>query len=99
MTLQVEDVLYEGRSDFQDVLVFRSSTYGHVLVLDGVIQLTERDEYAYQEMITHIPMHSHPDPQSVLIVGGGDGVRCRVSNAAKKNSRPLLHRRAPRLNA
>jgi len=44
-----------------------------VLVLDGVIQLTERDEYAYQEMITHIPMHAHPDPQSVLIVGGGDG--------------------------
>ena len=35
--------------------------------------MTERDEHAYQEMITHIPMHAHPDPQSVLIVGGGDG--------------------------
>lgn len=73
MTLKVEEVLYEGRSDFQDVLVFRSATYGTVLVLDGVIQLTERDEHAYQEMITHIPMHCHTDPQSVLIVGGGDG--------------------------
>ena len=73
MTLKVEEILFEGRSDFQDILVFRSSTYGKVLVLDGVIQLTERDEYAYQEMITHIPMHSHPDPKSVLIVGGGDG--------------------------
>jgi len=73
MTLKVEEVLYEGRSEFQDVLVFRSTTYGTVLVLDGVIQLTERDEHAYQEMITHIPMHCHADPQNVLIVGGGDG--------------------------
>jgi len=73
MTLKVEEILYEGRSDFQDVLVFKSSTYGNVLVLDGVIQVTERDEHAYQEMIAHIPLHCHPDPQSVLIVGGGDG--------------------------
>ena len=73
MSLKIEEVLYEGRSDFQDVLVFRSSTYGNVLVLDGVIQVTERDEHAYQEMITHIPMHCHPDPRNVLIVGGGDG--------------------------
>ena len=73
MGLKIDEVLFEGRSDFQDVLVFRSATYGTVLVLDGVIQLTERDEHAYQEMITHIPMHCHPDPQNVLIVGGGDG--------------------------
>jgi len=73
MSLKIEEVLYEGRSDFQDILVFRSSTYGIVLVLDGVIQVTERDEFAYQEMITHLPMHSHPNPTSVLIVGGGDG--------------------------
>jgi len=55
------------------VLVFRSATYGNVLVLDGVIQVTERDEFAYQEMIAHIPLFAHPEPQSVLIVGGGDG--------------------------
>merc|ERR1712050_691798 len=70
---KVDEVMWEGRSDFQDILVFKSATYGMVLALDGVIQLTERDEHAYQEMITHIPMHAHPDPQSVLIVGGGDG--------------------------
>jgi len=73
MSLKVEEVLFEGRSKFQDILVFRSSTYGTVLVLDGVIQLTERDEHAYQEMIAQLPLHSHPNPQSVLIVGGGDG--------------------------
>lgn len=58
---------------FQDVLVFESTDYGNVLVLDGVIQATERDEFAYQEMITHIPMMSHADPKRVLVVGGGDG--------------------------
>merc|ERR1712125_271531 len=73
MTLKVEEVLFEGRSDFQSVLVFRSATYGNVLVLDGVIQVTERDEFAYQEMIAHIPLFAHPEPQCVLIVGGGDG--------------------------
>lgn len=87
MSLKVEQVLYEGRSEFQDILVFRSSTYGNVLVLDGAIQLTERDEHAYQEMIAQIPMHCHPDPKSVLIVGGGDGgvLRevCRHSSVEK----------------
>ena len=73
MGLKVETVLFEGRSAFQDVLVFQSTDYGRVLVLDGVIQLTERDEMAYQEMITHVPMLSHPDPRNVLIIGAGDG--------------------------
>ena len=73
MSLQVDKVLHEGRSDYQDVLVFKSTKYGNVLVLDGCIQVTERDEFAYQEMIAQLPMHAHPDPQSVLIVGGGDG--------------------------
>jgi spermidine synthase len=53
--------------------VFESATYGKVLVLDGVIQLTEKDECAYQEMITHLPMFSHAQPERVLVVGGGDG--------------------------
>jgi spermidine synthase len=53
--------------------VFNSKTYGKVLVLDGVIQLSERDEFAYQEMMVHLPMYAHPNPKKVLIVGGGDG--------------------------
>ena len=57
----------------QDILFFQSETYGRVLVLDGVIQLTEKDEFAYQEMIAHIPLFAHPDPKSVLIIGAGDG--------------------------
>jgi spermidine synthase len=54
-------------------MVFDSATYGRVLVLDGAIQLTERDEFAYQEAIVHLPMFAHPNPKRVLIVGGGDG--------------------------
>lgn len=44
-----------------------------MLVLDGVIQVTERDEFSYQEMITHLPLFAHPSPKKVLIIGGGDG--------------------------
>ncbi len=53
--------------------MFKSKTYGNVLALDGVIQLTDRDEFAYQEMITHLPMCSHPNPKKVCLIGGGDG--------------------------
>ncbi|KAF8390384.1 hypothetical protein HHK36_024910 [Tetracentron sinense] len=72
-SLKVEKMLFQGKSEYQNVMVFQSSTYGKVLVLDGVIQLTERDECAYQEMITHLPLCSIPDPKKVLVIGGGDG--------------------------
>lgn len=72
-SLKVEKILFQGKSDYQKVMVFQSSTYGKVLVLDGVIQLTERDECAYQEMICHLPLCSIPNPKKVLVIGGGDG--------------------------
>ncbi|VDN60809.1 unnamed protein product [Dracunculus medinensis] len=72
-SLQVEEELFHERSQYQDILVFRSKTYGNVLVLDGILQCTERDEFAYQEMLAHLAMFSHPNPTKVLIIGGGDG--------------------------
>ncbi|XP_022723761.1 spermine synthase-like isoform X2 [Durio zibethinus] len=72
-SLKVESILYKAKSDYQEVLVFESSTYGKVLVLDGIVQLTEKDELAYQEMIAHLPLCSIPSPKTVLVVGGGDG--------------------------
>ncbi|XWS37962.1 hypothetical protein CRYUN_Cryun19dG0089800 [Craigia yunnanensis] len=72
-SLKVENILYKAKSDYQEVLVFESSTYGKVLVLDGIVQLTEKDECAYQEMIAHLPLCSIPSPKTVLVVGGGDG--------------------------
>lgn len=73
MTLKVKEILHVEKSKFQDVLVFESTDYGNVLVLDGVIQATERDEFSYQEMITHLALNSHPNPKKVLVIGGGDG--------------------------
>jgi spermidine synthase len=73
MSLQVKEILHVEKSKFQDVLVFESETFGNVLVLDGVIQATERDEFSYQEMIAHIPLNSHSNPKKVLVIGGGDG--------------------------
>ncbi|PIA40468.1 hypothetical protein AQUCO_02500280v1 [Aquilegia coerulea] len=72
-SLKVEKILFQGKSEYQNVVVFQSSTYGKVLVLDGVIQVTERDECAYQEMIAHLPLCSIPNPKKVLVIGGGDG--------------------------
>ncbi|RXH95242.1 hypothetical protein DVH24_024926 [Malus domestica] len=72
-SLKVENILYRGKSEFQEILVFESSIYGKVLVLDGLVQLSEKDECAYQEMIAHLPLCSIPSPKTVLVVGDGDG--------------------------
>jgi len=73
MSIEIEKTIMEERSELQEIVVYKSKTYGNVLVLDGVIQLTDRDWPAYQEMITHIGMLAHPNPERVLIIGGGDG--------------------------
>ncbi len=73
MSLQVDKILCQRQSDYQDILVFKSVAHGNVLVLDGVIQCVERDECAYQEMIAHLPMFAHENPKKVLVIGGGDG--------------------------
>lgn len=61
------------KSDFQDIAVFESTSHGRVLVLDGVIQITQGDEFVYQEMLTHVPLLAHGAAKNVLIIGAGDG--------------------------
>ncbi len=61
------------KSDFQDIGVFETESHGRVLTLDGVVQITERDEFVYQEMLTHVPLLAHGAAKSVLIIGAGDG--------------------------
>lgn len=84
--IQVQENLFDQKSQYQHIQVFKSVSFGNVLILDGVIQLTEKDEKSYQEMITHLPMYSHPNPESVLIIGGGDGgvIREVVKHAGVK---------------
>jgi spermidine synthase len=73
LSLEVAEVLHDQKSKYQHVQVFRNKVWGTVLVLDGVIQVTQKDEIAYHELIAHIPLFSHKKPENVLIVGGGDG--------------------------
>lgn len=70
--LEIQEILHHAKSPYQDILVFKSLTFGNVLVLNGIVQCTEKDEFSYQEMITHVPVMSHPDPRRVLVIGGGD---------------------------
>ena len=65
--------LARERSEFQDILVFESASHGRVMLLDGVVQITEADEFVYQEMIAHVPLLAHGDAKRVLIIGAGDG--------------------------
>jgi spermidine synthase len=61
------------QSDFQDIVIFESESHGRVMVLDGIIQITEGDEFVYQEMLAHVPLLAHGDAKNVLIIGAGDG--------------------------
>ena len=60
-------------SEFQDIMIFESFTHGRVMLLDGVVQITEADEFVYQEMLTHVPLLAHGACGRVLIIGAGDG--------------------------
>ena len=72
-TYEVTNILHKSKSKFQDIMVFENPYFGKILVLDGVVQITERDEFFYHEMLTHIVMSSHPNPKKVIVIGGGDG--------------------------
>jgi spermidine synthase len=69
----VDKILYRGKSKYQEIMVFENPHYGKMLILDRVVQITERDEFFYHEMLVHMAMHAHPDPKKVIVIGGGDG--------------------------
>jgi len=73
VTTRVKETLFTGRSDFQDVAVVDTQEFGRMLIIDGIAQTCLFDEYVYHEMMAHIPLCIHPNPKSVLVVGGGDG--------------------------
>lgn len=70
---KVSEILYHGKSPYQEIMVLNSNHFGKMLVLDGVVQLTEKDEFFYHEMLAHVALHAHVNPKTVLIIGGGDG--------------------------
>lgn len=72
-SIRVKKQLYSEKSYYQKIDILDTYEFGRVLVLDGFIMLTEKDEYIYHEMVTHVPMAVNPDIKNVLIIGAGDG--------------------------
>lgn len=73
LSIRIDRQLYTGHSEFQRIDVFESKDFGRFLTLDGYMMLTEKDEFIYHEMITHVPMAVHPNARDVLVIGAGDG--------------------------
>lgn len=79
---EVERVLYETRTGHQHLVLFEHKFFGKMLMLDGATQITSRDEYVYQEMMSHVPLFAHGKAKDVLIVGGGD---CGIAEEVLKH--------------
>lgn len=74
---KLRQVLYETQTPFQHLQIVEMEDFGRALVLDSAVQTTVRDEFIYHEMIAHVPLAAHPNPQKVLVIGGGDGGTAR----------------------
>ncbi len=72
-TIKIDKPLVSTHSKYQRIDIFETSEFGRVLVLDGCLMVTEKDEYIYHEMVTHVPMSVNPNIKNVLVIGGGDG--------------------------
>ncbi len=72
-TFAVEEMIAQEKTKFWDLAIFENKIFGKVMAIDGIVQITEKDEGAYHEMLVHVPLLSHSNPKSVLIIGGGDG--------------------------
>lgn len=73
MTYKIKETLVRKKTEYQDLAIVDTYSFGRMLLLDGIVQTTIKDEYVYHEMIAHIPLFTHPNPKKVLVVGGGDG--------------------------
>ncbi len=73
LKIKVKKLREKIKSKYQEIEVVESEPFGKILLIDGVIMLTEADEFCYHEMIAHVPLCVHPEAQKVLVIGGGDG--------------------------
>ncbi|KAL1916201.1 uncharacterized protein VTP21DRAFT_5818 [Calcarisporiella thermophila] len=102
---RVKRILHLEQTKYQEILVIETSHHGNALVLDNIVQCVERDEFSYQEIIAHLPLHSHACPKRVLVIGGGDGgvirevvkhecveevVQCEIDEAVIRVSKQYL---------
>jgi len=73
ITLEIKRTLFSGRSAYQQLDIVETAEYGRMMLLDGLVMCTERDEFVYHDMIVHPALFVHPAPKQVLVIGGGDG--------------------------
>jgi spermidine synthase len=73
ITCKTKRTIHTEKTQYQELALIETEEFGRMLVLDGTVQTTIRDEFVYHEMITHIPLFTHKNPKKVLVVGGGDG--------------------------
>jgi spermidine synthase len=82
MSFQVDRVLYELQTDHQHLILFEQPYFGKMLMLDGATQISKRDEFIYQEMMSHVPLFAHGNAKDILIIGGGD---CGIAEEVLKH--------------
>ncbi|MFH3733316.1 hypothetical protein WAH84_21125, partial [Acinetobacter baumannii] len=70
---RINRTLHTEQTEFQKLDMVETEEFGNMLILDGMVMTTEKDEFVYHEMVAHVPLFTHPNPENVLVVGGGDG--------------------------
>ncbi|GIP36551.1 polyamine aminopropyltransferase [Paenibacillus sp. J2TS4] len=73
ITAKIKETLVAEKTEFQDLAIIDTVEFGRMLVLDGMVMTTVKDEFVYHEMVAHPALYTHPNPKKVLVVGGGDG--------------------------
>lgn len=73
LSYKIKNKLYSKKSKFQHIEIYKTQGHGNLMVLDGCFMLTEKEEFVYHEMLVHIPLFAHPNPENILVIGGGDG--------------------------
>lgn len=77
LTVGLKKLLFSEQTPYQLVEVYETDTWGNLMTIDGMVMLSQKDEFVYHEMLSHVPMFAHPNPENVLIIGGGDGGTAR----------------------
>ena len=88
ITCKISKTLHEEQTKFQHMAVLETEQFGRMLVLDGMVMTTIKDEFVYHEMISHVALNTHPNPENVLVIGGGDGgaIREVIKNSKVKKA-------------
>ncbi|WP_335871433.1 spermidine synthase [Bacillus sp. 2205SS5-2] len=73
ITMKINRTLHTEQTDFQKLEMAETAEWGNMLFLDGMVMTSQKDEFVYHEMVAHVPLFTHPNPETVLVVGGGDG--------------------------